>query len=155
MGSSRRGNPKFAEAILQIIGSRSLRQVSRLTGISHTYVDDLKWGIVPSYQVLQQFAAGIGLDADATAKLFEIAGYEPIPSPGPAASGADSEENPLDYLQREVGAVSLELARQGRVGELDGYLQQIIDASEGGFDALNLDEARARAQRLRELAGLG
>lgn len=78
MTSGRRTNEEFAVAIKRIVGNRSLRGISRLTGISHTYVDDLKWGIVPSYQVLQQFADGMKLTDEQREELFDLAGYEPV-----------------------------------------------------------------------------
>lgn len=143
------------KAVLEQHGSAgvpmSLRAADRKTGVNYVTLGRMHEGFVPEMESVVRFARGFGLDVN---EWLTLAGYDPITATDPAGSGADSEENPLDYLQREIGKLTLALAARGRSGELDDLLGPILTANEGGFDAMDLPEAQQKARDLWRLAEL-
>jgi hypothetical protein len=68
-------NVEFANVVKRLNAGRSQRDVSRLCGFSHTYAGDMEWGKVPSRDVVEQYADGLGLDTQDRAELMTAAGY--------------------------------------------------------------------------------
>ena len=107
-------NKEFGELVTRLIGERSQRDVGRLTGVSYTYISDMAWGKVPSYEIVKRFADGlqrseIGLSAADRAGLFRTAGYADwsfaavvLPG-GPEWDGGAFELEGMRRLGREYG----------------------------------------------------
>lgn len=72
-------NKPFGELVTRLVGERSNREVGRMTGVSYTYIADMAWGTVPSYEILRRFADGMEdaglLSLEDRAALFHAAGY--------------------------------------------------------------------------------
>lgn len=77
MVAGERTRPEFGEVVKRLTDGLSLRGVGRKVGLSHSYVDDLRFGNIPSYRVLRQFAAGLELTPAELTELFGAAGYDP------------------------------------------------------------------------------
>jgi hypothetical protein len=68
-------NERFAEVVKRIADGRSTRELYRATGVSHSRVSDMAFGIVPGYRLLARFADGLELSPEDRRELFAAAGY--------------------------------------------------------------------------------
>jgi transcriptional regulator with XRE-family HTH domain len=69
-------NQDFADAVKRLLGRESQRGVARRTGVSHTRISDMAFGVVPSYRLLERFANALELPPRDRQELFRVAGYE-------------------------------------------------------------------------------
>lgn len=70
-------NVEFGRVVKKIIGDRSLRLLARQTGISHTRISDMAFGVVPSYRLLEKFTRSLGVLREDRDELFRAARYAP------------------------------------------------------------------------------
>lgn len=68
-----RRNKAFGRYVTELIAGRTDRLVDRLTGISHSYIGNIRGGIVPSYGKIRQLADGLELSLGQRAKLISLA----------------------------------------------------------------------------------
>lgn len=102
--TSKERNTAFAEVMAKVLTGMSQREVRRRTGISATYVGDMLWGIVPSYQILLRMVEGLEWAPEQTREVFTAAGYAPPVSDEPAADA--STEAALDALDAGFRALA-------------------------------------------------
>lgn len=75
MSAGSQVNEAFKGWAERVIAGRSLRSLARDTGISHTRISDMLFGVVPSYQLLQKFCEALGLSDEDRAEGFRAANY--------------------------------------------------------------------------------
>lgn len=111
--TSRERNTAFAKVMEKVLAGLSQREVRRRTGISATYVGDMLWGIVPSYQILLRMAEGLEWTTDQAREVFTAAGYAPpLSDEGSEPSAApvlDALELRIRELSERYGAPDLTL----------------------------------------------
>lgn len=69
-------NAEFAEAAKRIRGARSLREMGRTTGISHTRISDMEFGVIPSYRLLERYLDAVQASVEQRREMFRLAGYD-------------------------------------------------------------------------------
>lgn len=152
-------NLEFAAWFDRVAGGQSNRTISRLTGVSHTYVGDIRWGVVPSYPILRQLCEGLALADPDAEEGFHLAGYgsAPVPLAVPQAvpephrptnghvvlppAGDTADESPTDYFWRRVR----ELAAVYQPRHLP------LPTFEGGSNNLTREQAEKALQIIEEL----
>jgi transcriptional regulator with XRE-family HTH domain len=105
-------NHEFAAFIKRLLGGRSLREVARETGISHTRISDMLFGVVPTYKLLARFADALCLEPIDRRDLFRAAGY-----------GQNEMSQPLDeqeLLERALEIVNQIQPTPEELAELEG-----------------------------------
>lgn len=117
-------NSTFAQYVEELAASRASRELSRLTRENGAYVNpttiaDMRWGVVPSYKILDRFAEGLRLSGSQKAELFRRAGY------ASTVTGLPPSERPRDNYWRRFGAI------RDRLLELGGHEVQPTNAHEG------------------------
>lgn len=65
----------FGTYVSQLCGEMTNREVYRLTGVTHTTVGDMKFGVVPSFRILERLADGLPISPRQRYELFRRAGY--------------------------------------------------------------------------------
>jgi transcriptional regulator with XRE-family HTH domain len=98
-------SPEFGAWITAELDERKLtaRKAAEQTGVNRTTVSEMKRGIVPSYDTLVRFAAGIGLSE---AEILRQAGRQIVEE----ESGPRRFWQGLRELSQEFGEVSLRVA---------------------------------------------
>lgn len=96
-----------------LAAGRSSRVLSRLTGVSHTQIADMRWGKVPSYRILERYLAALEVPLAEQRAVFAAAGYV----------------LPLDDTADAAARRAVELARQPEP-EDDGELTYEPDLDE-------------------------
>lgn len=120
VASFMRRNSAFGKAVERALDGLSQREASRRTGISPTYIGDLKWGLVPSFRVLERLVQGLDLPAARRMELFEAAGYN--------VGEADSSDSP---------ATELSAADESAGGDdPDALVRRLLDAAAARPDEL-------------------
>lgn len=119
--TDRERNENFARVMAGALSGLSQREVRRRTGISATYVGDMLWGIVPSYQILVRMANGLEWGPELTREVFTAGKYAPPLKPD---SDVDSDAvlDALDArfraLAEKYGIEAPELRQHEGEGEL-------------------------------------
>ncbi len=98
---------EFGRIVSDIMGADGLREASRKTGLSKTYIGEMREGLVPSTEAVGQFAVGYRLDADLARRLFE------------AARNVREDINPELLFQIACGAAGISTTDRLRL--LDDY----------------------------------
>lgn len=75
-------NTDFASVVEEIAAGRSSRELARIIKergytISHATISDMRWGTVPKYAVVEQFADGLGVAGSVRDRIFTAARYIP------------------------------------------------------------------------------
>lgn len=133
-------NEEFRKVAERVKRGRSLRELSRLTGISHTRISDMLFGVVPSFRLLERFVQEVGLSADEKDALFAAAGY---PSPDPVNDDLSGH----DVYWLESGRAYEQLRAEG----ISFNVRQPAMDSEW-WESLTPEDARAEVQRQVEEA---
>jgi hypothetical protein len=131
-------NEAFKEAAARLLQGRSMREWARLTGISHTRISDMLFGVVPSYRLLERFAgqvvaAGIGITPADLAPLF-LAAKLPLPAGWQEATEPDS-----GAVEACVRLFVTEL--EANPQKLLPYARQIVDATRVAEERVSYEAA--------------
>lgn len=139
-----RTSAEFGEAIKRVVGGEALRRIALRTGISHTYISDMTWGIIPSYPILERFCAGLELSPERTAELFGLASYAPpVDSSGlnpEAEAEADTQLSTVEYFLGRLATLQ---------DEHPGHVVPVPRLA-GGVRELTREEADDIIEELRE-----
>jgi hypothetical protein len=123
-------NTEFAAVVEELAQGRSNRELARLTGISATYIGDMKWGDVPSYQIVRQYADTMGATRQQRARLFRSAQYldqQSMEELNGGESNADRFLRGLRQLAQEFHKDSIPVSFSGGLADLEELTPQDVD----------------------------
>jgi hypothetical protein len=140
MTERKQANEAFGEWARKARDGRALRALARVTGISHTYIDDMEWGKVPSYPLLEQFVERLELPPDLAEEGFRLAGYR-----------RKTMESNADIWTRALADLAREFNKDRIVVNFSGGLERLNELTREELQAL-IDDQRAELEE--EAAGL-